>query len=115
VGDEFIDETGKQLVQNLRTTGREGVDLAALPYASPVQWIGRQQIAFDHGNGSVEVGKHPRGQQSAHAGAENYRLPICTRCDLTGVTHTARRPWIDHVSVAGACAVVDHDDLLDSE
>jgi hypothetical protein len=71
---QFINEVGEQLVEDLRTTRLDSVNLPALRDASPVHWRYGQHISFDNRDFLVEVAEHPGGQKSAHAGAQYHRM-----------------------------------------
>ena len=72
--DEFVKEPGKQLSQDLGPSPQQGMHMAALRNAPPVDCIVGQYVPLHHGDRLIKVGKHPRGQQPAHARAENHRM-----------------------------------------
>ena len=67
--DDFAEEPREELVEDLRAPLQQRMNVAALWNATPVDRLVRQHIALDNRHGPVEVGKHPRSEQSAHAGA----------------------------------------------
>ena len=50
------------------------MDVATLRNPAPVRAGLRQHISLYHGDRLVEIGQHPRRQQTTHAGPENDRM-----------------------------------------
>lgn len=84
-GGKFIEKSGEELIEDLRAAREQGMDVTALGYSPPVRRVVGQRIALDNRDGLVEIGQHPRGQQSAHARAEYHRM-------LTDLRHESPYP-----------------------
>src|SRR5262249_7372558 len=80
-GHVAVRESGKELVEDLRSTHPEGVGLASLRHATPLSVTGGEHIALDNRDSSVEVREHPGGKETAHAGPENNRVLTDARHD----------------------------------
>jgi hypothetical protein len=50
------------------------MSMPTLRYPPPVGGVVGQYVAFHHGDGLVEIGQNPGGEQPAHACAENNRV-----------------------------------------
>lgn len=76
-GDQLVQQTGEQLVEDLRAARLQQVTVTAVRHPLPHALPGRgadQGVAFDDGDPVVELGQHARRQQPGHARAEHHRM-----------------------------------------
>jgi hypothetical protein len=74
VGHELRQKAGKQTLQDFRTTRPQCVNVTALGHAPSLCTLGRQHIALDDRDGSVEIRQHSGRKETAHARPENDRM-----------------------------------------
>jgi hypothetical protein len=63
--DEFVKEAREQLAQDLGATSQQEMKVPALRKPAPVNGVVGQHIWFHHGDRVIELGQHPRSQQTA--------------------------------------------------
>src|SRR5262245_46805507 len=70
-GHEFVEEPREKLIEDLGAPSQQKMEVPALWNAPAVSRGVGENIAFHYGDGVVEIGQGPRGQQPAHAGSQD--------------------------------------------
>jgi hypothetical protein len=80
LGDQLIGESREQLLQDLLSPRRQGMDMTAVGDAATMRRRLAQLVPVDHGHVLVGIGQNPCGEQPGHAGAQYHRavsdLPV---------------------------------------
>src|SRR5262245_55625738 len=82
VAFDFSEKPGEKFVEDLRAPRQQRMAVMTLWNPAPVDRLIRQHVAIDNCHGPVEVGEHPRSEQSAHAGAKYHGVvaeAVCRR------------------------------------
>ena len=72
---EGTEQSGKQLIEDVRSFGEQRVRMARLGGASSSRRAVGQNVSLDHRDSGEGIGKDSGGQQSADGCTENYGLP----------------------------------------
>jgi hypothetical protein len=71
---QVVEQSRKQLIEDLRPSGHQQVSVPALGNAPPILIRFWERVAFHDRDSPVRVGQHPGGEQPSHAGAEDHRV-----------------------------------------
>jgi hypothetical protein len=83
---EVVEQSRKELVEDLRPSGQQQMGVPALGDALPI--LGRlgERVAFHNGDALVGVGQHPGGEEPGHARPQDDRV-------ATSLPHLAPPAW----------------------
>jgi hypothetical protein len=77
--DQFVAQTGEELVEHLPATGEQGVRMATLGHAAPRDRLGGQLVALDHRDSLETLAERTCREQSSHRCADDDGVSVTWR------------------------------------
>jgi hypothetical protein len=72
--DEVVEQSGEELVEDLRPSGEQHMGVSALGYTPSMLGRGGERVAFHDGDPLVRVGQHPGGEEPGDARPKDHRV-----------------------------------------